>query len=103
MTISATSSSFFPEGSFEVTLFVSGPVDDVTGWVVDFGEIKAIAGPILDELDHRCLDEMPGLSNSTSETLCKYLWDQIAPKLRGLSAITVWETDTARCTYRGRD
>ena len=72
------------------------------GWVIDFGRIKQAVGPVLDELDHRCLNDIPGLANSTSEMLCKYLWDRIAPSLTGLSAITVWESDTSRCVYRGR-
>ena len=27
--------------------------------------------------------------------------ERIAPALPGLSAITIWETDTSRCVYRG--
>ena len=56
----------------------------------------------LDELDHRCLNDVPGLANPTSEMLCKYLWDCIAADLPALSAITVWESDTSRCVYRGQ-
>ena len=89
--------------NYRVDIHVTGRPDPHAGWVIDFGRIKAIAAPVLDELDHRCLNDIPGLANSTSETLCKYLWDRIAPELPGLSAITVWETDTSRCIYRGRD
>ena len=39
--------------------------------------------------------------NATSEVLCGWLWHRFAPRLPGLAAITVHETCTARCTYRG--
>ena len=87
--------------SYRVDIHVSGQADAKTGWVVDFGQIKQTAGAVLDELDHRCLNDIPGLENSTSELLAKYLWDRIKPGLPGLSAITVWESDTSRCIYRG--
>ena len=86
---------------YRVDVHVTGQPDAQRGWVIDFGEIKKVVGGILDELDHRCLNEIPGLENSTSELLAKYLWDRIAPKLPGLSALTIWESDTSRCVFRG--
>ncbi len=87
--------------SYRVDIHVTGEPSGQTGWVIDFGEIKRAVEPVLDELDHRCLNDLPGLANSTSETICAYLWDRIAGDLPGLSAITVWESDTSRCIYRG--
>lgn len=87
--------------SYQVDIHVAGPVDERTGWVIDFGIIKQVVGPILDELDHRCLNEIPGLENSTSELIGKWLWGRIKPSLPGLSAITIWESRTSRCVYRG--
>ena len=86
--------------SYRVDVHVAGEPGADTGWVVDFGDIKQAVAPVLDKLDHRCLNDIPGLENSTSELLCKYLWDRIQPHLPTLSAITVWESDTSRCTYR---
>jgi 6-pyruvoyltetrahydropterin/6-carboxytetrahydropterin synthase len=87
---------------YRVDIHVTGQVDERTGWVIDFGDIKKTAGAILDTLDHRLLDEIPGLANSTSEVLARYIWDRVAPALPGLSAVTVWESDTSRCIYRGK-
>jgi 6-pyruvoyltetrahydropterin/6-carboxytetrahydropterin synthase len=86
--------------SYRVDVHITGEPDGETGWVIDFGQIKKAVAPVLDGLDHRCLDEIPGLENSTSERLGEYLWRRIAPKLPGLSAITIWESDTSRCIYR---
>lgn len=87
--------------SYRIDIHVTGQPDPHTGWVVDFGEIKRIVGDILDnDLDHRNLNDVAGLENATSEVLAKYLWDRITPELPTLSAITVWESDTSRCTIR---
>ena len=88
--------------SFEIEVCVEGEVEARMGWLVDFGDISAIVEPLLrTELDHRTLNEVPGLENPTSELLCLWLWNRLAPRLPGLCAVTVLETCTARCTYRG--
>ncbi len=88
--------------SYVVDVVVAGDVDPKTGWLVDFGEISAKVGPILKtELDHRLLNDVPGLENATSEVLCGWLWNRLRPLVPQLFAITVHETCTARCTYRG--
>lgn len=89
--------------SFRVEVCIAGQVDERTGWLVDYAEIAAAVEPILrGELDHRALNDVPGLENPTSEVLCGWLWRRIEPKLPGLVSITVNETCTARCTYRGQ-
>jgi 6-pyruvoyltetrahydropterin/6-carboxytetrahydropterin synthase len=48
--------------SYAVTVYIAGEVDERMGWLQDFGEITALAGPLLKrELDHRCLNDVPGL------------------------------------------
>jgi len=54
-----------------------------------------------DALDHRYLNDLPGLGNATSEVLAGYLWDRLAADVRGLRTITVQETCSARCIYHG--
>ena len=88
--------------SYRIEITVEGEVDERTGWLVDYGDITAVVEPILRrELDHQVLNEVPGLENATSEVLCGWLWRRLAPGLPGLAAVTVHETCTARCTYRG--
>ncbi len=87
--------------SFRVRVCVSGPVDEQTGWVMDFGDIKALCKPVIDELDHRYLNEIPGLENPTSERIAIWLWHRIRPQLPQLSAVEVRETCTAGCRYEG--
>ena len=89
--------------SFRVEVMVQGEVDERLGWLVDFGEIAARVEPVLlRELDHRVLNDVPGLENATSENLARWLWQRLASLVPHLAAITVHETCTARCTYRGQ-
>jgi queuosine biosynthesis protein QueD len=88
--------------SFRIEVCVAGEMDASTGWLMDFSAITAVVEPMLrDELDHRTLNDVPGLENPTSEMLCGWLWRRLAPHFPGLAAVTVHETCTARCTVRG--
>ena len=57
--------------------------------------------PLHEALDHRYLNEVPGLENPTSEVLAMWIWDALAPTLPGLSEVVVRETCTSGCRYRG--
>ena len=59
--------------------------------------------PLHEALDHRYLNEVPGLENPTSEVLAMWIWDALAPTLPGLSQVVVRETCTSGCRYRGPD
>lgn len=87
--------------SFKVTVEVSGEVDPETGWLIDFSEIKEAWKPLDDRLDHYYLNEIEGLANPTSEVLAHWIWEKLKPRLPQLSAVTVHETCTSACTYRG--
>ena len=86
--------------SYRVDIHVTGDVDPHAGWVMDFGQIKEAVEPIVAELDHSCLNDIPGLENSTSEMVAKFLFDRIKPALTELTAVTVWESAHARAVYR---
>ena len=89
--------------SFAIEVTIEGELDERIGWLVDFAEIAGVVEPILKrELDHRTLNDVAGLENPTSERLAIWLWQRLAVELSDLTAITVHETCTARCTYRGR-
>ena len=87
--------------SFRVEIHVRGDVDPVTGWVMDFAEIKAAFRPIYDRLDHNYLNEIEGLDNPTSENIARWIWARLRPRLPGLSKIVLYETCTSGCIYQG--
>ena len=87
--------------SFRIGVHVEGPLDPVQGWVLDFADLKRAFAPLHEALDHRYLNEVPGLENPTSEQLAMWIWQRLKPALPGLSRITVRETCTSGCEYRG--
>lgn len=87
--------------SYRVYVHVTGVVDTHLGWVQDFGDLKRVWAPLGEQLDHHYLNDVPGLDNPTSERLAAWIWERLHTTLPGLSAVTVRETCTSGCTYRG--
>ncbi len=87
--------------SFRVDLVCEGEVESHEGWLVDFAEIKRAFSPLLEQLDHRYLNDVEGLDNPTAENLAKWIWIRLKPALPLLAEVIVAETCTARCEYRG--
>src|SRR3954451_20871954 len=62
--------------SYRIELHVRGRVDPETGWLVDFGVLDDIfAAEVYRKLDHRNLNDVPGLENSTCEILAAFVWN----------------------------
>jgi 6-pyruvoyltetrahydropterin/6-carboxytetrahydropterin synthase len=87
--------------SYRVTVHVEGPVGEQSGWVMDFGELKAAFEPLRLQLDHYYLNEIPGLENPTSENLARWIWTRLYPSLPLLRQVTIRETCASGCSYRG--
>ncbi|OTA17005.1 6-carboxytetrahydropterin synthase QueD [Xenorhabdus vietnamensis] len=87
--------------SFMVRLEITGEIDPLSGWLMDFSDVKAAFKPIWEQLDHHYLNEIPGLENPTSEVLAMWIWEKLKPTLPQLSAVMVKETCSAGCIYRG--
>ncbi|MFE9577314.1 6-carboxytetrahydropterin synthase QueD [Nocardia sp. NPDC006044] len=86
--------------SYRVEVQVTGEVGAETGWVIDFARIKDAFAAVHDQLDHHYLNEVPGLENPTSEVLAQWIWARLCDDLP-LSSVTVRETCTSGCVYRG--
>ena len=87
--------------SFKVEICVEGEVNARTGWLYDHAEITRAMKPLLEQLDHSYVNDIPGLENPTIEIMCAWLWQKLAPLLPGLCEIVLHETPTARCVFRG--
>lgn len=87
--------------SFHVSVYVKGPVDEKSGWVQDYADIKTAFSPILDQLDHFYLNKIEGLQNPTSENIARWIWWKLLPELTGLCRIVVRETASNGCVYCG--
>jgi 6-pyruvoyltetrahydropterin/6-carboxytetrahydropterin synthase len=87
--------------SYQIEVAVRGTVDPGTGWLLDYGDIDERVSPVIAELDHRTLNEVPGLENATSEILCGWLWERLKDRLPGLHRVSIAETCAAACHYYG--
>ena len=63
--------------------------------------LDAAWAPLHHELDHRCLNDIIGLENPTSEALSAWLWARLKPTLPGLTWVTVFETASCGANFDG--
>jgi 6-pyruvoyltetrahydropterin/6-carboxytetrahydropterin synthase len=86
--------------SYRVTIVVRGELNEKVGWVVDYADIKRVAGPVIALLDHYYLNDIPGLSKPTAEVLARWIFEKLKSKLPGLFQIIVGETCTSESRYQ---
>ncbi|KNE57839.1 6-pyruvoyl tetrahydropterin synthase/QueD family protein [Allomyces macrogynus ATCC 38327] len=105
--------------NYTLQVFVSGPIDERTGMVVNIADLKAgIQRSVLDYVDHRNLDlDVPFFAQgvpSTTENLAVYIFRQLRkhlPQYLGpmgdgiaaprLAKVTIWETSKNVVEYMG--
>lgn len=89
--------------TFSIQVVLEGELDPRSGVVMDYNQIRAEVEPVLEQLDHRYLNEVPGLENPTSENIAAWLWSRLKPRLQGLKEIQVSESDSSLAVFRGPD
>ena len=57
--------------------------------------------PLHMQLNYRCLNDIDGLANPTSEVLSRWLWNALVDRLPGLVSVTVYETATCGARFDG--
>ncbi len=91
--------------NWKVEVCLTGDRLDEAGLVMDFGVVKARTKEILEEIDHKFLNELPAFQsmNPSSENLARYLAERLAAVLNRegvrLSRVSVWESDTSCATF----
>ncbi len=72
---------------------------------IDFHDLKRITNEIITPLDHTCLNNVFPFTerNPSSENIAKWIYDSLKKRLAEykveVSAVTVWESETASATY----
>jgi len=77
--------------SYRVRLHAGGTLDPVLGWVLDYGEMKALFEPLYRRLDHHRLDEVLG-GAATPAAVAQWILDGLTPSLPRLAGVDVWPT-----------
>jgi 6-pyruvoyltetrahydropterin/6-carboxytetrahydropterin synthase len=91
--------------NWKVEVYLLGERLDEAGLLKDFGLVKAQASEILQEIDHKYLNELPAFSNQnpSSENLARYLFERLSAALNDggirVSKVSVWESDTSCASY----
>jgi 6-pyruvoyltetrahydropterin/6-carboxytetrahydropterin synthase len=91
--------------NWKVEVFLLGKKLDEAGLLLDFGAVKARTRELLEEIDHKYLNELPAFShqNPSSENLASYLFQRLAAALNRegvqVSRVNVWESDTSCASY----
>jgi len=92
--------------NWRVEIWVAAMELDEIGLVLDFGVIKSFANEIMDQIDHKCLNDLSPFKekNPTSENIAYYIYEQIKQKLDDnrikVTRIGVWESDTSCAFYQ---
>lgn len=90
--------------NYRVRIEFDGQVDPVTGWVLDFAIVDALAAPLIEQLDHHYLNDVAGLENPTAESIAQWIMDNMVHIQTPLPvhSVTVWETERyfATCTEK---
>lgn len=87
--------------SYRVELQLSGRADARSGFVTDFFDVEAAFAPLLQQLDHHCLNEIEGLENPTAENIALWIWQRTKAALPQLACVRVYETSDCWAEYDG--
>lgn len=87
--------------TYRMVVHLEGELDNKLGWVMDFSEMKKVIAPIVDSIDHKLLNNTPGLENPTCEIITLWLWNKIKPAIPLLKRIELHETPTSGAVYEG--
>ncbi len=87
--------------TYKLTIFMTGEPDEHLGWVMDFAVVKKIMEPILEQVDHKLLNDIKGLENPTCELLAKWLWGKVKLEIPILSKLELYETPKSGVIMEG--
>jgi 6-pyruvoyltetrahydropterin/6-carboxytetrahydropterin synthase len=78
--------------SYLLRLHLTAPLDEVLGWTVDYGDVKALFKPIYAQLDHHRLNDLPQLRDADPASLALWMREAVAGDLPQLDRIDLHET-----------
>lgn len=91
-------------GRYTVNVKIQGRIDPLTGFVIDYGYLKAVVKErVTKRLDHQNLNYVCGdlAWRSSTELLNIFIWEQLIEYLPGLVELQTYETTQSYCVYRG--
>ncbi|OGC05567.1 6-carboxytetrahydropterin synthase QueD [candidate division WOR-1 bacterium RIFOXYD2_FULL_36_8] len=91
--------------TWSVQVFLNGEELDKIGLLYDFREIKSKLKLVIDEFDHKNLNDLDIFKeqNPSSENLAKIIFDKLKLEIKLVSKVTVWESQTTKASYYESD
>lgn len=88
--------------NWTVEIQCTGEPVEPQGWIVDFYDIeRAWREAVYDVVDHRLLNEIPGLENPTTETIVRWVFERMKARIPEVSLVVVRETPMFGASYSG--
>lgn len=88
--------------SFQVEVALRGRPDPATGFIADLGDVERACTEVRGRLDHRVLNDIPGLEQPSLENLCLWIWGALSKRFANLSRVTVRRDSSGQsCSYTG--
>jgi 6-pyruvoyltetrahydropterin/6-carboxytetrahydropterin synthase len=84
---------------YDIRIEISGAVDPVTGWILDYADARKLIDPFIGKLDHATLNSIPKLENPTCEHITLWIRDWLWISNFAPSRIEVRETERAGCVW----
>jgi 6-pyruvoyltetrahydropterin/6-carboxytetrahydropterin synthase len=75
--------------SFRVAVALTGAPDPATGCVADFEDVGRAIDTVRAQLDHRFLNDVPGLGTPSLENLARWIAEALKRSLPNVSSVTV--------------
>ena len=91
--------------NWKVEVVVRAADLDHLGLALDFKDLKQATTDVLDQLDHKYLNELPPFreQNPSSELIAKYIFEQVEQRVNRdgvwVHRVTAWESDNACASY----
>ena len=91
--------------NWKIEVSVTGSELGKDGLLIDFRVIKGETKRVIDELDHKFLNELASFENlePSSENISRHIFESISRKLNTknvkISKVTAWESDSACASY----
>lgn len=87
--------------TYDAEVSVAGVPDPHTGMVMDLAHLRREIARVRELLDHRFLDEVPGIGAATLENLCAFIARELAGSVAGLCAVRLERRSSGdRCVMR---
>ena len=92
--------------NWRVEIYVAGDRLNEAGVLMDFGEIKKRVSEIMNNLDHKFLNELDFFHNGnppSSENIARYVAEELQNAIADgpvkVTRVTAWESEDAGATY----